>query len=37
MKGYRPSYLYTNYEADSAGEMMEDVPYCNTEWFCLGN
>ena len=28
MKGYRPSYLYTNYEADSAGEMMEGVPHC---------
>lgn len=36
MKGYRPSYLYTNYEADSAGEMMEGVPYCNKNGFVWG-
>lgn len=36
MKGYRPSYLYTNYEADSAGEMMDGVPYCNKNGFVWG-
>ena len=36
MKGYRPSYLYTNYEADSVGEMMEGVPYCNKNGFVWG-
>ena len=29
MKTIDAAYLYTNYEADSAGEMMEGVPYCN--------
>jgi LruC domain-containing protein len=36
MKGYKPSYLYTNYEADSAGEMMDGVPYCNKNGFVWG-
>ena len=35
MKGYRPSYLYTNYEADSAGEMMEGITYCIKNCFVL--
>ncbi len=36
MKTIDASYLYTNYEADSAGEMMEGVPYCNKMVFVWG-
>lgn len=36
MKGYKPTYLYTNYDADSAGEMMDNVPYCNKNGFVWG-
>ena len=36
MKGYKPTYLYTNYDADSKGEMMDGVPYCNKNGFVWG-
>lgn len=36
MKGYKPTYLYTTYEADSQGQMMEGVPYCNKNGFVWG-
>lgn len=36
MKGYRPTYSYTNYDADSQGLMMDNVPYCNKNGFVWG-
>lgn len=36
LKGYRPTFLYTTYEADSQGLMMDGVPYCNKNGFVWG-
>ena len=36
MKGYKPTYSYTNYDTDSKGLMMDNVPYCNKNGFVWG-
>lgn len=36
MKGYRPTYSYTTYEADSEGLMMDGIPYCAKNGFVWG-